>query len=219
MSIRFSSLVSSVSLAALATVTSVHLTQGPSRSARPLPLLTPEQQEILSHLSLVHLPDGQGGTVKTIRVTGVNLQLVNGLGATNGYPLDPASQDPMLTQENGAGNLIVGYNEPGNGSGDERTGSHNLVVGANHSYLSHGGVLLGYRNRSLAPYSTVTGGAANQVEGIFSSISGGQSNRTCSRVRRSRAGSRTSPRESSRSSRAVHRTTRPASSPSSVGAS
>ena len=32
--------------------------------------LTPEQLEILSHLSIVQLDDGQGGTVKTIRLTG-----------------------------------------------------------------------------------------------------------------------------------------------------
>ncbi len=49
--------------------------------------LTEEQREILSHMSIVELPmggDEQGndlGTAKTIRFTGVNVQVVNGLGA------------------------------------------------------------------------------------------------------------------------------------------
>ena len=49
--------------------------QSPSvRGAERLaaPVLTPEQREILSHLSLVYLDDGQGGLRKTIRVTGAS---------------------------------------------------------------------------------------------------------------------------------------------------
>ena len=73
--------------------------------------LSAEEREILSHLSIVYLDNGFGGTVKTIRVSGVNLQLVNGLEATNGHPADPTAIDPGLTTTNGVGNLIVGYNE------------------------------------------------------------------------------------------------------------
>ncbi len=91
--------------------------------------LTPEQAEILSHQSIVYLDDGQGGTVKTLRISGINVQVVNGLDATNGYPTDPDSIDLMETQTNGLGNLLVGYNEIGNPNGDDRTGSHNIVVG------------------------------------------------------------------------------------------
>ena len=64
---------------------------------------------------------------RTLRVSGVNLQIVSGAGATDG---------PV----NGLGNLIVGYNEDeaANSCGPGgcvnrpavRTGSHNLVVGA-----------------------------------------------------------------------------------------
>src|SRR5205823_6585224 len=43
-----------------------------------------------------------------VRFTGVNVQIVNGLGATNGYPTNPFISDPALTQVNGAGNLILG---------------------------------------------------------------------------------------------------------------
>ena len=71
--------------------------------------LTPEQEEILSHMSIVYLDDGFGNLVnKAIRMDGVNLQIVNGLDATNGFPFDPDSVDPMDTVVNGVGNLIVG---------------------------------------------------------------------------------------------------------------
>jgi hypothetical protein len=42
--------------------------------------VTAEQAEILSHMSIVHLDDGQGGTAKTIRVSDINVQVVNGMG-------------------------------------------------------------------------------------------------------------------------------------------
>ena len=91
-------------------------------------VLTYEKQEILSDMSIVHLPmgqdeegdeicdndkddDGDGDvdcadadcsgrpickgvlfpTAKTIRFTGVNVQIVSGLGATNGNPDNPGS--------------------------------------------------------------------------------------------------------------------------------
>ena len=89
-------------------------------TAERVPGLTPEQEEILSHMSIVYLDDGFGNPVnKTIRITGVNVQIVNGLDATNGYPPDPNSVDSGLTVVNGVGNLVVGYNELGNPLGDE----------------------------------------------------------------------------------------------------
>jgi len=54
--------------------------------ATQIVILTPEQREILSHMSIVFLDDGLGGTVKTIRLTGVNWQIVNGSGTTDGAP-------------------------------------------------------------------------------------------------------------------------------------
>ncbi len=77
-----------------------------------VPGLTQEQQEILGYFSIVQLPDGQGNTLTTIRVSDVNVQIVNGLGATNGNPNDPANLDPTQIFSNGLGNLIVGYDEP-----------------------------------------------------------------------------------------------------------
>ncbi len=63
----------------------------------------------LKYMSVVHLDDGTGNLVPTIRIEGANLQLVNGLHATNGYPTDADSTDPSLTVTNSVGNLIVGY--------------------------------------------------------------------------------------------------------------
>ena len=56
-------------------------------------------------------------------VAGANLHIVNGLRATNGNPLDPDAVSPFLTNTNGLGNLIIGYNEAVGGFGDNRDGS------------------------------------------------------------------------------------------------
>ena len=137
-------------------------------------MLTPEQEEILGHMNIVYLDDGQGGTNKTIRVTGVNIQLVNGLDATNGNPLLPASLEPDDHVVNGVGNLIVGYNEEGNYSpGYNRTGSHNILVGAENSASSFGGIVTGFQNTTSGSYACITGGRVHLASGQFSSVSGG----------------------------------------------
>lgn len=69
---------------------------------------------------------------RTLRLTGVNLQIVDGTGDTDGPP-------------NGLGNLIVGYNERFV-LDQETTGSHNLVVGRGHTYTSTGGIVAGQTN-------------------------------------------------------------------------
>ena len=56
-------------------------------------------EQIHHYMSLLELDDGQGGTVKTLRIEGINVQVVNGEGTTN--------------TTNGLGNLIVGYNGDG----------------------------------------------------------------------------------------------------------
>ena len=47
-------------------------------SAQKIALLIGEQREMRGHMSIEYLPDGLGGQVKTIRFTGVNVQVVNG---------------------------------------------------------------------------------------------------------------------------------------------
>lgn len=127
--------------------------------------VTPAEQEILSHMSIVYLDDGAGGLAKTIRFSGVNVQLVNGLEATNGNPSDPGSA--TITTTNGLGNLIVGYNEL---TGDLRTGSHNVVVGPYHSFSGFGGAVIGRDHTSSAAYASVTGGISNRASGTYSAI-------------------------------------------------
>jgi len=132
-------------------------------TARQVPTLTPEQAEILQHLSIVYLDDGQGGAAKTIRITGVNVQVVNGSGTTGGTA-------------DGTGNVIIGYNEPGNINGDDRTGSHNLVCGQMNSYSYVGGVVFGTDNTASGYTATVLGGIQNTASGSRSVVVGGSGN-------------------------------------------
>lgn len=139
--------------------------------------LTGEQAEILSHMSIVYLDDGAGNPVnKTIRISGVNVQIVNGLGATNGYPTDPSTDDPNLTVTDGVGNLIVGYNEVGLVPVDNRTGSHNIIVGTANTYSAYGGLVVGAGNATTGAWSSVCGGVDNTASGIHASVCGGERN-------------------------------------------
>ena len=92
--------------------------------------------------------------------TGMNVHIRNGQSTetTNSY-----------------GNLIVGYNEL-RGSGDVRTGSHNIIVGKENNYSSYGGLVAGTWNNITGQYASVSGGVANTASGNFASVSGGQQN-------------------------------------------
>lgn len=102
---------------------------------------------------------------RKIWVKGANLHLVNGMGKTD---------EPTKTNE-GAGNLIIGYNET-NGNQVARTGSHNLVIGTGHSYESYGGIIGGVDNTSKGPYASVIGGQNNLARERTSVVLGGQKN-------------------------------------------
>ncbi|HLK57149.1 MAG TPA: hypothetical protein VKU00_11320 [Chthonomonadaceae bacterium] len=110
--------------------------------------------------------------------SGCNLFLNNGLGATNGLPHDPLNINPAQTRTNGLGNLILGYNESRAlwGDPDNRTGSHNLIVGQFQDYSSFGGLVAGACNTISGAYASVLGGDTNIAGGAFASISGGESN-------------------------------------------
>src|SRR6266446_5668197 len=102
-------------------------------------------------------------------ITGANLRIVNGLGATN--------------TTNGVGNLIVGYNESRQGSSfcpplctDTRTGSHNIVVGREHNFSSFGGLVVGTGNEISGEFASVSGGSRNTASGRNASVSGGEFN-------------------------------------------
>jgi hypothetical protein len=120
--------------------------------------------------------------VRTVRFTGVNLQIVNGTNNTEIV--------------NGSGNLIVGYDEAntntrivcslavdanGNSLTNEanclaaggtvavrqKTGSHNLVMGSQNSYSSAGGIVAGSGNFITALYASNLGGTGNFAGGRF----------------------------------------------------
>ena len=76
---------------------------------------------------------------------------------------------------NGLGNLVIGYNQ-GRGPGlDNRTGSHNLVVGSKHNYSSYGGIVAGLQGGITTPYSTAIIGTNLDLRpsGNFSLRAGG----------------------------------------------
>jgi len=127
----------------------------------------------------------------TLRFSGVNLQVVNGLDVTDTV--------------NGTGNIILGYDEVRVGGGavcsigadaldapittagdcavaggtfaiSHKSGSHNLVVGAENNYSAAGGAVVGLRNTINNQFSSVTGGSANTAAGRQSSVSGGFDN-------------------------------------------
>ena len=88
---------------------------------------------------------------------------------------------------NGTGNLIVGWDEWGYGA---RTGNNNLVCGNFNTFTANGCFIAGVWNTVGGLYScvsggqqntasinnaSVSGGKLNQANGYFSSVSGGQS--------------------------------------------
>jgi len=111
----------------------------------------------------------------TVRVSAANLQIVNGMNKTDSI--------------NGAGNLIVGYDEADGQlslpsgfsltlSDRPKTGSHNLVIGPAHAYVGAGGIVSGFGNTITEPYSVAIGGAANDATAPLSVVLGGIANYT-----------------------------------------
>jgi hypothetical protein len=114
----------------------------------------------LQHLTM---EVGADNFLPELVITGANLRIVNGLGATDTV--------------NGLGNLIVGYNElRGSGSIDDRTGSHNMVGGILNNFSSFGGLVVGAGNEISGMFASVSGGALNTASGLWSSVSGGSEN-------------------------------------------
>ena len=113
-----------------------------------------------------------------VYLTGVNLHIRSGLGATNGNPADPR-QMTVSTAVNGRGNLIIGYDEA-HPTASDKSGSHNLVLGVDHSYSSFGGLVAGRQNTISAPFAVASGGHENVATGLYSTIHGGYQNASTS---------------------------------------
>jgi hypothetical protein len=97
----------------------------------------------------------------TLQLSGINVQIVSGAGATD-------------AAVNGRGNLIVGYDA--NTAGHGRTGSHNLVVGDEHTYTSFGGLVAGFQNSVTGKWASAIGGEENTASGDNSCVTAGFSN-------------------------------------------
>ena len=124
-------------------------------------------------LSLAPVAERSSFGQDTWNLSGLNVRLDNGAGTTYGA-------------SNGLGNLILGYNESEGGhrdaegnfmDGEVRVGSHNLVVGAGHTYGSNGSLLGGYNNSLFGQGSAILSGQASLVTGTWSAILGGLDNR------------------------------------------
>jgi len=128
----------------------------------------------------------------TARFSGVNLQVVNGVGSGSDTP-------------NGLGNVIVGYDEPytpldedeyesvcalgtnpdqvsceQNGhlwAQQHKSGSHNLVIGPGHRYSWKYGVVAGLNNTINNEASSVIGARYSLAQGWRAVVTGGSSNR------------------------------------------
>ena len=106
------------------------------------------------------------GSVDDVISAGRNVHVRNGQGNTNG--------------SNGVGNLVIGYNESGDGS-PARGGSHNVVIGPEHSSSSYGGFVAGFSNTVSGKYASVSGGPDNTASNFMASGSGGQGNEASGR--------------------------------------
>jgi uncharacterized coiled-coil protein SlyX len=93
-----------------------------------------------------------------VYVTGANLYIQSGDGSTTG-------------SVNGLGNLIVGYDE--DDGGNDKSGSHNLILGPNHDYTSYSGIVSGQGNASEATYASVIGGTSSTADASYAVVVGG----------------------------------------------
>lgn len=98
-----------------------------------------------------------------ITFSGANIHIESGSGSTD--------DNESLTN---LGNLIIGYDE--NNGANSKSGSHNLVIGDNHSYTSHSGFVSGLENTISGPYAAILGGFANTASAEGAMISGGSNN-------------------------------------------
>ena len=116
-----------------------------------------------------------------ITFEGANVYIQSGSGYTDDNTSVYAGGDGTGTLT-GLGNLIIGYDEStqevwGEKTPEEwlndKTGSHNLIVGSFHSYPTAGGFVVGYLNTISGLYASISGGENNIASGESSAISGG----------------------------------------------
>jgi len=97
----------------------------------------------------------------SIIFSGANVYVQSGSGGTAGTV-------------NGLGNLVLGYDE--DDGADDKSGSHNLVLGVEHSYSSYGGLLSGQNNAVTDAHSSSISGSNNTVTSSFAAAVAGGAN-------------------------------------------
>jgi hypothetical protein len=139
--------------------------------------LTSRVSALETTLSKVSYTDSGLNGLPTLKISGANLQIVSGSGATDGTV-------------NGEGNLFIGYDENPSYGPFAQTGSHNLVLGKDQGFTSYGGLIAGQFNTLSGAFadafgvgntasglgSSVSGGLENTASGEYSSVSGGFEN-------------------------------------------
>lgn len=101
---------------------------------------------------------------------GVNLHVRNGLGQS-------ACDEGGAPACNGVGNLVLGYDEL-RGSGDQKAGSHNVVVGPRNNRSGYASVVVGTsqtvasRSLRLQGVRADLSGTTTRVEGTSTTVSG-----------------------------------------------
>ena len=150
-------------------------------------------------LAPTYVSSGVGGK-PTVVFASVNVQIVSGSGSTSGAV-------------NGEGNLVVGYAE--NAGGKLRTGSNDLVLGANNGWTGFGEFVSGVNNVARGDYTGILGGVFNVAGAPRSAIVAAATTRLGTRRR---AASRAPPREARRRWAATITSQRARSRPCSAGA-
>lgn len=143
-----------------------------------------QSNSVLALDGIVNLGTDTNGYA-TVQFSGVNVQVVNGSGATSSV--------------NGLGNLTIGYNEadtfqtPFCSDGtyavqpsceaagetwatNQRSGSHNLILGKGNAYSQSGGMVAGTVNIINRLGASVAGGTFNIASGFYSTVAGGSHN-------------------------------------------
>ncbi len=133
-----------------------------------------------------------------VRFTGVNVQVVNGSGFTGGAAngtgnlilgYDEASTSAKFFCSLGEGSTgtpipsstsatppAACTDAGGTWAQSHKSGSHYLIVGAEHNYSRWGGIVVGQQNTSNNIYASVSGGSSNEASGGRASVSGGTNN-------------------------------------------
>jgi hypothetical protein len=110
-------------------------------------------------------------------IEGANVHVRSGGGSTIDGCGSTDPDFPNCEALTGLGNLIVGYNEKRpsrNLPPENRTGSHNLVLGPFQAYSSFGGFVAGSSNEVTGRNASVCGGTDNKARGAYASVSGGE---------------------------------------------